>query len=155
MVKQLPDPESIPGMVEALREAGSTITVLGNDPSMPWELKLAKLDMDIIDAVREDSGTAFGRLVEFREAMIEERFILTEDYLRNRNATIDEFEPQEETALKSGKEVAARRLRFEKYRRIFRLQEQFIARNYPLKFFVKERLKGWNHRGGNTSTKHL
>jgi len=143
MGKELPDPESIPGMIEALKQAGSDITVLGNEPSMTWEMKLGKLDLDIIDAVKEDNGAAFGRLVEFREAIIQERFILTGDYIKKRNDIIKEIEPQEGAELRAGNEIGARRLQFEKYRKLFLIQEQFISRNYPIKFFVKERLKGW------------
>jgi len=148
MGKELPDPESIPGMIEALKQAGSDITVLGNEPNMTWEMKLKKLDENISDAVKEDNGAALGRLVEWREAVIQERFILTGDYIEKRNDIIKEIEPQEGAELRAGNEVGARRLQFEKYRRLFLIQEQFIARNYPIRFFIKERLRGW----GSSST---
>jgi hypothetical protein len=140
---QLPDPDSIPGMPELLATLDPSLTILGNEPNVSWEMKLLNMDVKITECVREGNLEAFGRLTEFREAIIEERFILTEEYIKKRNAVIAEIEPQEAAALKAGNEPGARRFQFEKFRRIFRAQEQFIARNYPNKFMVKERLKGW------------
>ena len=140
---ELPDPKAIPGMEELLKTLDPSLTILGNEPNVPWELKLTQIDIKIIDCIRENNLEAFGRLTEFREAIIEERFILTDDYIKKKDKVIAEVEPREVDALKKGNEPGARRLQFEKYRRVFRAQEQFIARNYPNKFLVRERLKGW------------
>lgn len=142
-MSNLPDPKAVPGMEELLADLDPSIQIIGNEPNVPWEIKLAQIDVKIIECVRVGDLEAFGRMVEFREAIIEERFILTDDYLTKKESIINEVEPRESILLKKGNEAGARRLQFEKYRRIFRGQEQFIARNYPNKFLVRERLNGW------------
>lgn len=141
----LPDPKSIPGMEDLLKHIDPSLILLENDPNVSWELKLCALDIKLIETVTVGNLEAFGRLTEFREAMIQERFILTEDYIKERNDLVNEYEPEELKQLKLGNETGAKRLQFEKYRCMFKIQEQFIARNYPVKFLIKEKLKGWKN----------
>ena len=142
----LPDPKSIPGMEDLLKHIDPSLILLENDPNVSWEIKLAALDIKLIDMVSIGNLEAFGRLVEFREAVVQERFVLTPDYIVERNGIVNEYEPKEVQLLKIGNEPGARRTQFEKYRLLFKIQEQFIARNYPVKFLVKERLRGWKDK---------
>jgi hypothetical protein len=139
-------------MEDLLRSLDPSLTILGNEPHADFEMKLLVIDSKIFNNVENGNLEAVARLTELREAVIEERFILTDKYIVNRNAVIAELEPQEVLLLQKGNTPGARRIQFEKYRRIFRAQEQFLAQNYPVKFFCKERLKGWNEHGSVVSS---
>lgn len=133
----------MPGMEALLKGLSPDVTILGNEPYPDFEFKLFAMDVKIMNNVEIGNLEAVGRLTEMREAVIEERYKLTKDYLEKKKKAIDDIEPDEASALKKGNEPGARRLQFEKYRRIFRAQEQFLARNYPYRIHVKERMEKW------------
>ena len=133
----------MPGMTELLKGLSPDVKILGNEPYPDFEFKLFAMDVKIMNNVELGNLEAVARLTEMREAVIEERYILTKDYLDKKQKVIDEVEPLELEAIKKQNEPGARRYQFEKYRRIFRAQEQFLARNYPYRIHVKERMEKW------------
>jgi hypothetical protein len=143
MKHELPNPKAIPGFKDATKHLPDEITLLGIEPEMSFDWKLAIYDAKIANNIESGTLEAVGRLTEFREAIIEERFILTKEYKQGKKEIIDELEPMEADAMRKENPVTADRLKFEKYRRLFRLQEQFLARNYPFKAHIKERLANW------------
>lgn len=142
-MNKLPNPKTMPGMMDVLKDLDPTLTILGNEAHPDFEFKLFALDVKIFNNIELGNLEAVARLTEMREAIIEERYILTKDYLTKKQKVIDEIEPEEVSMIKKGNEPGAKRLQFEKYRRIFRAQEQFLARNYPYRVHVKERMEKW------------
>ena len=145
MKHDLPNPKAIPGFLTATKALPDDVTLLGIEPELTFEWKLAIYDAKIANNIERGSLEAVGRLVEFREAIIEERFNLTTNYKDSKRQIIEELEPQEAEALQKDNLPRAERLKFEKYRRLFRTQEQFLARNYPFKAHIKERLSNWGN----------
>lgn len=144
---QLPDPSAIPGMNNFLKNLPDDVTILGIEPEVTFEWKLALYDAKIANNIEAGRIEAVGRLVEMREAIIQERFILTKDYTDEKNEVIKELEEQISDYLKRDIEEGATRLQFQQYRRIFLLQNKFLARNYPFKAHAKEKLRNWKLKG--------
>ena len=140
----LPDPKAIPGMSAILKSLPDDLTVLGLEPELTFEWKLAIYDAKIANNIETGDMEAVGRLVEMREAILEEKFELTPDYVKKKTNILKEKETLESALLNQGNTVGAHRVQFEKYRAIFQLQERFLARNYPFRAHVKERLAKWN-----------
>lgn len=122
----------------------SELTILGIEPELSFEWKLAIYDAKIANNIETGNLEAVGRLIEMREAIIEERFKFTSNYIDAKKKLLKELEPEINNYIRIDNHEGARRLQFEKYRKIFQLQERFLARNYPFKAHVKERLKKWN-----------
>ena len=143
MAHPLPDKNAIPGMPEAARALGQDLTILGLEPEITFEWKLAIYDAKIANNIEANHIGAVGRLVEFREAIIEEKFKLTAEYAAKKNDVLKTYEAKETEEYNKGNDAGLQRIRFEKYRRIFQMQEKFLAKNYPFKAHVKERLSRW------------
>ena len=145
MKYELPNPDAIPGFREAAAKLPDEVTLLGIEPEMSFDWKLAIYDAKIANNIESGGLESVGRLVEFREAIIEEKFILTNDYKKEKQKILDELEPMEADAINKNILPKAERIKFEKSRRLFRLQEQFLARNYPFRAHIKEKLNAWTH----------
>jgi len=130
-------------MIDLLKTIDPNLSILGNEAHPDFEFKLFALDVKIFNNIEIGNIEAVARLIEFRESVIEERYILNKEYLDKKKKIIEEIEPLEVDALKKGNEPSARRYQFEKYKRVFRAQEQFLARNYPYRVHVKERMEKW------------
>lgn len=133
-----PNKNAVPGLAEHLPQ---NVQLLGLENSVSFEYKLLLFDIKIIENVEKGAMDAVGRLVELREAVIQEKFNLTKDYIRAKRKVLVELEKEELEALRIDNVVKANRLKFEKFKRVFREQEKFLARNYPIRVLVREKIK--------------